>query len=113
MGEARMRRPALFSLIAVLLLAPAAHAQPSIYLGNNTAAIIPWSGRNEPMRQQPPAAYCARGASYHRITSVHRQYGDFIAFSCLWSPYINPYALPAVPTRYSCYYPPVRPLITK
>jgi hypothetical protein len=42
---------------------------------------------------------------------VHRQYGDFIAFSCLWSPYINPYALPAVPTRYSCYYPPARPLI--
>jgi len=45
---------------------------------------------------------------------VHRRYGDFIGFSCLWSPYINPYALPAVPTRYTCYYPrPLPMIITK
>jgi hypothetical protein len=45
---------------------------------------------------------------------VHRQYGDFIAFSCLWSPYVNPYALPAVRTRSTCYYPrPLPVIITK
>jgi hypothetical protein len=106
-----MMRAALLSVIGVLMLGAAAHAQPYIYHGNDTGGIIPWSCENEAMAQQAAAAYCARWDKYHRITSVHRQYGDFIAFSCLWSPYINPYALPAVPTRYSCYYPPVRPLI--
>jgi hypothetical protein len=106
-----MMRAALLSVIGVLLLGAPARAQPYIYHGNDTGGIIPWSCENEAMAQQLAAAYCARWDKYHRITSVHRQYGDFIAFSCLWSPYVNPYALPAVPTRYSCYYPPARPLI--
>jgi hypothetical protein len=113
MGEARMMRAALLSVIGLLLLGSAASAQPYIYHGNDTGGIIPWSCENEAMAQQLAAAYCARWDKYHRITSVHRQYGDFIAFSCLWSPYINPYALPAVPTRSSCYYPRPWPLITK
>src|SRR5712691_6856263 len=112
-GEAWMVRAALLSVIGVLLLGAAARAEIYIYHANDTGGIIPWSCENEAIAQQVAAAYCARWDKYHRITSVHRQYGDFIAFSCLWSPYINPYALPAVPTRYSCYYPPVRPLITK
>ena len=108
------------SVLAAALALPllSAGAQAGIFgiwggHSNDTGGIIPWSCENEAMAQQAAAAYCARWDKYHRITSVHRQYGDFIAFSCLWSPYINPYALPAVPTRYSCYYPPVRPLITK
>src|SRR5258708_12519401 len=113
MGEAGRMGAALLAGTGVLLLGAAAHAQPYIYHGNDTGGIIPWSCENEAMAQQAAAAYCARWDKYHRITSVHRQYGDFIAFSCLWSPYINPYALPAVPTRYTCYYPPVPPLITK
>jgi hypothetical protein len=36
---------------------------------------------------------------------VHRRYGDYIAFNCLWSPYKNPYALPPVHTRASCGHP--------
>ena len=79
--------------------------------GNDTGGIIPWSCENEAIAQQVAAAYCARWDKYHRITSVHRQYGDFIGFSCLWTPYINPYALPAVPTRATCYYPRPLPLI--
>jgi hypothetical protein len=106
-----MMRAALLSVIGLLLLGAAARAQPYIYHGNDTGGIIPWSCENEAVAQQLAAAYCARWDKYHRITSVHRQYGDFIAFTCLWSPYINPYALPAVPTRSSCYYPRVRPLI--
>ena len=104
-------------VVAATLFVSAAIVSPSmaggLVTGNDTGGIIPWSCENEAMAQQAAAAYCARWDKYHRITSVHRQYGDFIAFSCLWSPYINPYALPAVPTRYSCYYPPVCPLITK
>ena len=54
------------------------------------------------MAQQIAGAYCARWDKYHRITSVHRQYGDFIAFNCLWAPHVNPYAMPAVATRSTC-----------
>ena len=107
-----MMRAALLSVIGVLLfglLGGAAQAQ--IYHANDTGGIIPWSCENEAIAQQVAASYCARWDKYHRITSVHRQYGDFIAFSCLWSPYVNPYALPAVPTRNTCYYPRPLPLI--
>ena len=54
---------------------------------------------------------CARWFKYHRITSVHREYGDYIAFACLWSPYVNPYALPAARTRASCGYERLRPVV--
>jgi len=86
----------------VLMMGMSAQAQ--IYRGNDTGGIIPWSCENEAEAHQIAAAYCARWDKYHRITSVHRHYGDFIAFNCLWSPRINPYALPAVHTRSSCSY---------
>jgi len=109
-----MLRRALLSVMALLLLGAAARAQIYIYHANDTGGIIPWSCENEAIAQQVAAAYCARWDKYHRITSVHRQFGDFIAFSCLWTPYINPYALPAVPTRNTCYYPrPLPVIITK
>ena len=101
-------RAALFGVIAVLLLGGSAQAQfnsPPIYHANDTGGIISWSCENEAIAQQVAAQYCARWDKYHRITSVHRQYGDFIAFACLWSPHINPYALPAVATRSTCHYP--------
>jgi hypothetical protein len=102
----------VLSAIAVLLWATSAQAQ--IYHGNDTGGIISWSCENEAMAPQLAAEYCARWDKYPRITSVHRQYGDFIAFSCLWSPHINPYALPAVRTRSSCAYRQARPVsITK
>jgi hypothetical protein len=34
---------------------------------------------------------------------VHRMYGDYIAFNCLWRPDIARYQIPAVRTRSSCY----------
>jgi hypothetical protein len=74
-------------------------AQAQIYHGNDTGGIIPWSCENEAAAPQIAAEYCARWDKYPRITSVHRQYGDFIAFNCLWSPHIAKYALPAVRTR--------------
>jgi hypothetical protein len=108
-----MKRAALLSVIGVLLLLGllGGAAQAQIYHANDTGGIIPWSCENEAMAQQIAAAYCARWDKYHRITSVHRQYGDFIAFACLWSPYVNPYAMPAVGTRSTCAYPRLRPLI--
>jgi hypothetical protein len=99
----------LFSLLTLLLISSGAQAQ--IYRGNDTGGIIPWSCENEAEAHMIATAYCARWDKYHRITSVHRRYGDFIAFNCLWSPYKNPYALPAVHTRASCAYQRLYPRV--
>lgn len=88
--------------VALMLMAMSAQAQ--IYHANDTGGIIPWSCENEAAAHAIAAAYCARWDKYHRITSVHRHYGDYIAFNCLWTPYINRYALPAVHTRSACGY---------
>ncbi|MCC6775527.1 MAG: hypothetical protein IT537_02660 [Hyphomicrobiales bacterium] len=81
-----------------------------VYHGNDTGGIISWSCENEAMAHQIAAEYCARWNKYHRITSVHRQYGDYIGFHCLWSPYVNPYAIPAVGTRRTCAVPRPAPV---
>jgi hypothetical protein len=107
----RVLRAALLSVIGILMLGVAASAQIYIYHANDTGGIIPWSCENEAVAQRVAAAYCARWDKYHRITSVHRQYGDFIAFACLWAPHINPYAIPAVATRSSCPAPRLLPAI--
>jgi hypothetical protein len=88
-------------------------AQAQIYHANDTGGIIPWSCENEAMAPQITAEYCARWDKYPRITSVHRRYGDFIAFNCLWTPHTAHYALPAVRTRSACAYEHARPVIYK
>jgi hypothetical protein len=94
----------VLAVLIVVLGITGALAQPQVYRGNDTGGIIPWSCENEAMAHQIAAFYCARWDKYHRITSVHRRYGDFIAFNCLWSPYVDRYALPAVHTRPGCVY---------
>ena len=100
---------ALLSVIAVLLLAAGAQAQ--VYRGNDTGGIIPWSCETEAFAHQIAAEHCARWDKCPRVTSVHRQYGDYIAFNCLWSPFVNRYALPAVGTRSICAYRRLRPVV--
>ena len=75
------------------ILAP--QAQPNIK-GNDTGGMMIWSPRNERMAQEWADAFCHGHSKYARITSVHRQYGEYIAFNCLWSPSIARFALPAV-----------------
>ena len=107
-------RAAWLSVIGIALWSAvvlgSAGAQAQVYHGNDTGGIISWSCENEAMAQQIAAEYCARWDKYHRITSVHRQYGDYIAFNCLWSPHVNRYALPAVATRNTCSYERLRPI---
>jgi hypothetical protein len=98
-----MRTALLLSVVWLGALAASANAQSAVYEGNDTGGIIPWSCENEAMALHIAAAYCARWDKYPRITSVHRQYGDYIGFNCLWSPYAAPYGLPPVPTRSACY----------
>ena len=87
------------------------HAQqPMVYSGNDTGGIIPWSCETEALAPDIAADFCARWDKYPRITSVHRQYGDYIAFRCLWSPHVDRFSLPAVATRNTCL---PRGLVTK
>jgi len=102
-------RPALMPgvlrslLIGMAVAVTSAAAQAQVYRGNDTGGIIPWSCENEAAAREIAGAYCASWNKYARITSVHRIYGDYIAFNCLWRPGIARWQIPAVGTRSSCY----------
>ena len=89
--------------LALALLAGSAHAQAPIYRGNDTGGIIPWSCENEADARASAGAFCASYGKYARITSVHRMYGDYIGFVCLWRPDIATFQIPPLGTRSSCY----------
>ncbi len=80
------------------------HSGPEVLVwhGSDTGGIIPWSCENEAVAQQAAAGYCAKFGKYGRVTGVNRQYGNYISFNCLWSPYADHYARPAVAMRTAC-----------
>jgi hypothetical protein len=57
---------------------------------NDTGGIIPWTPANQAAAFAIASERCARYNKYARINSVHAQYGDYIGFSCVWSPYARP-----------------------
>lgn len=54
--------------------------------GNDTGGIIPWSPAAEQAALETAQADCGSFGKYALITSVHRQPGDYIAYSCSWKP---------------------------
>ena len=98
-----MRAPLRLSLIGLAITLFSASADAQVYRGNDTGGIIPWSCENEVDARAIAGAYCASWNKYARITSVHRMYGDYIGFNCLWRPDIARFQIPAVRTRSSCY----------
>ena len=54
--------------------------------GNDTGGIIPWSPENERNSYDIAAAQCARWNKFPVATSIHRQYGDYIGYKCVWDP---------------------------
>ena len=70
--------------LAMILAVTGAHAQ--VYRGNDTGGIIPWSCENEVVAREVAGDHCARYSKFARITSVHRVYGNYIGFNCLWRP---------------------------
>ena len=71
-------------ILAVLFLTcglSTAHAQVVI-TGNDTGGIIPWSPMSERLAVAASGAHCAGYGKSARITSVYRQYGHYIGFSC-------------------------------
>ncbi len=90
-------------ILGTILGASAASAQDTYVKGNDTGGIISWSCEAEVAAPAIAAEHCARFDKAHRITSVHRQYGDYISFQCLWNPRMARYAIPPVRTRTVCY----------
>jgi hypothetical protein len=72
------------------------HSQPNIK-GNDTGGIIAWSPDNELRARDLADAFCKDYGKYPRITGVHRQFGDYISFNCVWNPTVARFALPAMP----------------
>jgi hypothetical protein len=88
--------------ITVLLPVSGALAQDPIWAGNDTGGLIPWSCQVEPYAPRIAAGHCAQYHKYARITGIQRHTGDYISFACLWTPYVDIYAKPAVPLYGGC-----------
>lgn len=102
-----MRAASVLAVISLIIGglaigAPAAQAQDFYLKGNDTGGIIAWSCEAEEAAPELAAAHCGSFGKYHRITGVHRQYGDYISFHCLWNPRMARYAIPAMRTRTAC-----------
>ena len=107
-----MKAAFVASVMAASLLASTAGAyEYGSVQGNDTGGIIPWSCETEMVAQDMAGNHCGNFGKYARITSVTRQYGDYIAFACLWTPLIARYQIPVTPTRTTCHSAPIRRIV--
>lgn len=74
-------RSTIFALLLLATGITGAQAQAFV-IGNDTGGIIPWSHDNEMVAGAVAGGHCAGYGKYARITSVYRQYGHYIGFSC-------------------------------
>jgi len=54
--------------------------------GNDIGGIIPWSPEAEANALDVAQANCDQFNKFAVITSIHRVYGDYIAYACWWHP---------------------------
>jgi hypothetical protein len=75
-----------FTLIAV----PQASAWNDIFnsvwghKSNDTGGIIPWTPENERNAFAIADEQCSRHNKFPVASSIHRVYGDYIAYRCVW-----------------------------
>jgi hypothetical protein len=86
----------LHAFVALSLVAPdsAAHAGlagpgPGV-TGNDTGGIIQWTPAIEHSYREIAVAHCARWSRYAGISGVHRIYGDYIGFVCVYDRRFDP-----------------------
>jgi hypothetical protein len=70
-----------------IAIAGAAGPGPGI-TGNDTGGIFPYSPYIEHTYKQIAANYCASWDRLSHVTSVHRQYGDYVSFVCIDKPWM-------------------------
>jgi hypothetical protein len=71
-------------MLALVLLAAglsAAQAQPYI-TGNDTGGMIPWTPENQRYAVAASQDHCAYYGKVAYLTSIYRQYGNYIGFAC-------------------------------
>ena len=56
--------------------------------GNDTGGIIPYSPAVDKTYKEIAASWCARWNRMSHVTSVRRQYGDYISFVCVDKPWM-------------------------
>ena len=54
--------------------------------GNDTGGIIPWSPDNELMAYELAESNCAGYNKHAVFRSMHRVYGDYVAYECRFEP---------------------------
>jgi hypothetical protein len=57
---------------------------------NDTGGIIPWTPETDLTYREIAGEYCARRNRIAHITSVHREYGDYIGFVCIYDRQYDP-----------------------
>ena len=78
-----MRRFTYALALTLALAAPSAQAGWfSPIKGNTTGGIIAWTPDVEATFPQMASAHCAQYNKEAFITSVHRNYGDYVGFIC-------------------------------
>src|SRR3974390_3695319 len=82
-ADAMNRRIAVLAVMALPLMSCAGVYGP---WGNDTGGIIPWSREAEHNALELAQANCARHRTSDVLPSIHRQYGDYIAYRCQWDP---------------------------
>jgi hypothetical protein len=58
--------------------------------GNDTGGIIEWTPETDQTYRDIASAHCARWNRFAGITSVHRAYGDYIGFVCIYDRRFDP-----------------------
>src|SRR4051812_37510738 len=102
-----MKTAFIAAMTGATVLASAAGADTvPPFKGNDTGGIIALSCESEALAPPVAGAHCISYGNYARITSVHGQAGVYIAFACLWTPFIARYQPPPVSARVVCATPP-------
>jgi hypothetical protein len=70
----------------VILVAILASTLGACARNNYGGGIIPWSPEAEQTALDTAQNNCARYSEYAVITSVHREYGDYIGYRCQFNP---------------------------
>jgi hypothetical protein len=78
-----MRGQAVLLAVLGLTLASCGVHGPT---GNYSGGIIPWSPVAERGALDIAQSNCGRFNEYAVITSIHREYGDYITYECQWEP---------------------------
>ena len=78
-----MMKAAIAAALGLMLASCAGVYGPK---GNDTGGIIPWSPENEQMAYMLAQENCGYYRKYAVPRTIHRVYGDYISYGCVFDP---------------------------